>query len=219
MSAQLRFVLGFDPGGNKKFGWSLCEAKPHGMERLRTGTLNDADEALQAAKIAVRDVSVSEGIDATVVAAGIDAPMYWSSKGGRTADAAVRKALTGARDQLGMARNTAAGTVQNVNSLRGACLVQGLLLGNYLDEEYGRDHFSIVEAHPKALLDILAMNSDVGQLEAAIDGLDEHERDATVAAFAAWSMWARAEGWRDLHLDEPVPVQPFGIPVSYWMPI
>ena len=51
------------------------------------------------------------------------------------------------------------------------------------------------------------------------DLTNEHERDATIAAFAAWSMHAGAKGWCDLYPREPCSVKPFCTPVSYWMPI
>ena len=79
--------------------------------------------------------------------------------------------------------------------------------------------FRITEAHPKALMTILRAQGREIELDWIPRELDEHQRDACIAAFAAWSMWSGAHGWVDLYQREPESVQPFGIPVSYWMPI
>lgn len=46
----------------------------------------------------------------------------------------------------------------------------------------------------------------------------EHERDAALGAVAALEMLRKADGWRDLALDENDAFVPVA-PVEYWMPI
>ena len=138
--------------------------------------------------------------------------MFWSITGGnRRVDEIVRKALKdkGFPGSIG-------GTVQDVNSLRGACLVQGILLGKYLHETYT---LKITEAHPKALRHLLKESGQSGKINPLIKGLGDHERDATLAAFAAWSMHEQSPGWRDIRSSEEDSVQPFDTPVRYLMPI
>ena len=114
------------------------------------------------------------------------------------------------------------GTVQSVNSLRGAALVGGTLLALRLREEF--PELPITESHPKALLIAFKLESD-----AAIEKClhvrkawhDEHQRDAMVAAVCAREGF---EGrWRcDLakhrHRLEQDPKSFCLAPVSYWWP-
>ena len=80
-------------------------------------------------------------------------------------------------------------------------LVQGLLLGKYLHETYPTA--VITEAHPVVLLRLLntpALEPQLNPLHNLIADLtNAHKRDATIAAFAAWSMHTGAQGWRDLY--------------------
>ena len=80
----------------------------------------------------------------------------------------------------------------------------------------------ITEAHPKALCYLLRHRGPpdtVNMVQCLTAGLDDHERDATLAAVGAWAMKRRLPGWSNLHDRECCPVQPFDTPVSYWMPI
>lgn len=115
--------------------------------------------------------------------------------------------------------STSSGTVQHVNSLRGACLVQGVLLAKYLDETW---NLEITETHPKALYHLLAQSGSsklLSMIEEFTRGLSDHRRDATLSAIAAWAMYRRLPGWRNLCEEEADLAQPFDTPVSYWMPI
>ena len=207
------FILGFDPGGIGKFGWSICRvSNGHLQQRLETGLADDAWDALLQVKQALGRYSPSGNLP--VFAAGIDAPMFWSNKGSRTVDNVVKDALKAKRFP------TPSGTVQQVNSLRGACLVQGVLVGKYLHETW---NLKITEAHPGALdylLGYLNQPKVVGMVNHMTAGLaDSDERDATLAAVAAWAMLHQSPGWQNLYELEYCPVQPFNTPVSYWMPI
>lgn len=207
------FILGFDPGGKDNFGWSVCGIDGDKLRRpAKTGLANDAQDAIDQVERSIKEPSDGLPEEPKVLAAGIDAPMFWSITGGnRRVDEIVRKALKdkGFPGSIG-------GTVQDVNSLRGACLVQGVLLGKYLHETYT---LKITEAHPKALRHLLKESGQSGKINPLIKGLGDHERDATLAAFAAWSMHEQSPGWRDLRSSEEDSVQPFDTPVSYWMPI
>ena len=219
MPERMDFILGFDPGGKGtggkgEFGWSVCRIDGDKLRRpAKTGLATDARNAIDQVERSIKELSDGLPEEPRVLAAGIDAPMFWSITGGnRKVDEIVRKAL---KDK-GYPGKKIGGTVQDVNSLQGACLVQGILLGKYLHETYT---LKITEAHPKALEHLLKESGQSGRINPLIEGLDDHERDATLAAFAAWSMHERSPGWRDLRSSEEDSVQPFDTPVSYWMPI
>lgn len=219
----MAIVLGFDPGGKGSFGWAVGEIDAELPVRLReTGTADHAKDAVDGVRAALRDSD-------TVVAAGLDSPMYWTPSGGRAADKDVRKwiAVLGAPSP--------GGTVQHPNSLRGACVVQGPICGILL-----RRHFQgllLNECHPKALLwllriatpgrppekitlgdlldtrDVLAGTPNGGQVS-------EHERDAALGLVSAWAMHVRPPDWEDLTTREPnlIPCAPCEPPVGYWVP-
>src|SRR5262249_39290348 len=140
-----------------------------------TGVANNAEEAITAALLAVGTVD-------EVKAAGIDAPLFWVAAGDRIADATVRTAIC--------ARGSAGGTVQHVNHLQGACLVQGMLCGVLLRGRFPR--LPVSESHPKAFLWLAGVAnpalhpSDVafGQLTQYFSriptGRSDHERDAAI---------------------------------------
>lgn len=154
--------VGADPGGINGFGVAVVEES--GSTRCKT--VSSVDEA----------VKWIEG-SGTPLGIGIDAPMWWSAVrgGGRRADARLRDAY-----------GIPSGTVQSVNSLRGAALIGGALLASRMREAFPR--IRITESHPKALL--LALSMD-GAAFASFFGIqdawgnDEHQRDAAIAAVCA----------------------------------
>lgn len=192
-------LLGLDPGGLKSFGWARLRIGESGAPiSLQTGVSSSATSAIREA---------SRVTGAAPVAVGIDAPLFWVSEGDRRADARIRK--------LVCASGGRSGTVGHVNSLRGACLVQGILAARVVAELW--PSAIVTEAHPKALLRIHSAASAF--LAAHFPSAPtEHERDAALAAFAAWAAAASFEGWRDLTLEEPSPFFPSGHTVSYWFP-
>ena len=210
-------ILGFDPGGKDKgkgkFGWSICSTDNGNLQPpLETGLATNARNALLQVQQALGRYSPHG--DVPVLAAGVDAPMFWSDNGSRTVDDVLRKAL---RDKQ---FPTPGGTVQQVNSLRGACLVQGMLVGKYLHETWV---LPITEAHPGAM-EYLLRYSDQHKVTRMVEHVtagiaNGDQRDATLAAVVAWGMLHQPPGWRDLYPLERHPVQPFDTPVSYWMPI
>ena len=227
-------ILGFDPGGQDNFGWSICEITGGTLQPPDlTGLANDAWHAMDQVQKALPD-------NPPVLAAGIDAPLFWSKTGDRTVDIVLRQALRDAKfpaSKLG-------GTVQTANSLRGACVVQGLLLAKYLSET--RWGLTITESHPRALshmLHYMEQQDMVKRLTAnladyeqyatrCLCGCEEaekptarptdHKRDATLAALSAWAaIHQNSPDWQNLYDEskEPHRIMPFDIPISYWMPI
>lgn len=205
-------VLGFDPGGKGKFGWSICTTADGALGRpIKTGLANDALHALNLTQEAI----ASDGLTSKqpVLAAGIDAPLLWSTSGGRRVDAVIRRALSDS------GFTTSGGTVQHFNSLRGACVVQGVMLAKFLHEAWDLE---VTEAHPKAIEHLLRQSgqpSVVKLIDDLTHGLVTHKRDAVLSAIAAWAMHRRLLGWRNLYEEAVYPVQPFDTPVNYWMPI
>ena len=192
-----QYVLGFDPGGHDAFGWSICEVFGDIVLPQRGGY------AAHAAEITEKVANYIHR-DADILGIGISAPLFWSPTGTRHVDNIVRDTLK-ARDHP-----APSGTVQQLGSLRGASLVQGLLLASYLWEEF---KVPITEVHSKAALWLLDPEVKRDQ------ELTEETPDAVVAAFAAYCMHTEAPGWRNIYLEEPNPVLPLGTPVSYWLPI
>jgi len=192
-------LFGFDPGGLNSFGWASLRISESGAPiACKTGVSSSASTALNEA---------SRAAGAIPAAVGIDAPLFWVTEGDRKADACIRKLVCAAGGR--------SGTVGHVNSLRGACLVQGILAARQAADLW--PSAAVTEAHPKALLRVYPPASEflVAHLS---NGHTEHERDAALAAFAAWAAVARFEGWHDLLLEEPAPFFPSGHAVSYWFP-
>jgi hypothetical protein len=202
--------FGADPGGENAFGVALLH--PDGS--FESVVVSCADDAMKwLCRKAV-----------TILAAGIDAPLWWSS--GNSGDRAADQYL---REQ----HNISGSTVQAANSLRGAVLIQGALLAMGLRKQ--SPNLPITEAHPKALLKALWPDlSKSGppwekiakrfQLEGSEPDDDERKdkRDALLAVVAARE-GSTGQWTRDLALCErltgeqrPADV-PWG-PVHYWWP-
>lgn len=118
--------VGVDPGGvtGRQFGVAVVvDGKPI------TARVSCADEAV--ALVTVRPDGV-----------GVDAPLWWSSKGSsdREADRWIRKTY-----------RIASGTVQTANSLKGAALVQGAMFVQRLREKF--PGVPVTETHPKGRRD------------------------------------------------------------------
>lgn len=193
----MRFV-GFDPGGINAFGWAVVEWMGTPPVLVGQGICSNAAEALAAAAFHLPDPP--HGI-------GIDAPLFWVAHGDRAADQAVRA--------LVVACGGHGGTVNHVNSLRGACLVQGVLVAILARARWPR--VALTEAHPKALLAVCgAAHHFVDEL--VPEPFVEHTRDAALAAFSARSSHVGSAGWHDLAAVEVAPVFPAGTPIQYWFP-
>jgi hypothetical protein len=103
--------LGFDPGGEDGFGWCVADDSPVLPLTLRaSGVVDNSRSAVDAAMDHVKKGE-------PIVAVGIDAPLFWVATGDRNVDRIVRDELRG------LGARSPGGTVQAVNSLRGACVV------------------------------------------------------------------------------------------------
>ncbi|MCX5893011.1 MAG: DUF429 domain-containing protein [Deltaproteobacteria bacterium] len=216
LAMDMKVYLGFDPGGKRRFGWAVCTELNDRLKVVATGLADHAKGAMEQSLKALPK-------GASVAGAGIDAPMFWVSDGCRHADHFVRSAI----GRLGA--RSPGGTVQHFNSLRGACVIQGLLILKLLRLEY--PNLPITEAHPKALLWLMgiARPSHDPQLikprdinEIIIEETEfgsEDERDAILGAFTAQMMIQRKSDWVDLLKHERKERILAGeLPIEYWMP-
>jgi hypothetical protein len=209
-------LLGFDPGGCRAFGWCIVEDSDElPLPVVAAGVGQDARDAFD-------QVVAQLSPETNVRAAGIDSPLFWTASD-RRADQILR------RDIAACGAPSPGGTVQAVNSLRGACLVQGVLLGGLLRERWPA--LSISEAHPKAYLWLTGIANEnrhprsIGLAPLASlfahppdTEFDEHIRDSAIAALSAWAMVHRPPRWRNLFVEEAGPFMPIGQPLGYWMP-
>ena len=212
------FILGFDPGGQGNFGWSVCKEVGDCLsppEPGKTGLANDAWDAMKQVKGALPD-------NPTVLAAGIDAPLQWNKrgdrKGYRKADCELRRVLEETQGPVGR--------VLPINSLYGAVVVQGSLLVRHLSHKWD---LAISESHPKVLEHLLChmgqpeMVCMVNQLTEKLCPQNDrdpirHERDATLCAVSAWAMRHHQPGWQNLYDGDFGLLNPSPVPVGYWMP-
>jgi len=199
-------ILGFDPGGQERFGWAVLNCRQPPFALLGSGVASTARGAVRAAcRVAG---------PANIRAAAVDSPLFWSVLSGRAADQLLRDKLAPFR---------AGSTVLEVNSLMGACLVQGVLAAVELRAIL--PSLPISESHPKALLHLLGVDPrrevTAAQLSPWISGVldGEHERDAAVGVLSAWAMLARPTGWCDLSRVEADTYRPVPDPLGYWMPV
>jgi hypothetical protein len=211
----MKVFLGFDPGGKGKFGWAVCIDRDNRLTVMDSGA---ADHAKGATECALK--AIPKGM--LVAGAGIDAPMFWVFDGSREADRRIRAEI----GRLGAP--SPGGTVQHFNSLRGACLIQGLLVLRLLRQFY--PHLPVTEAHPKALLWLMGIArkdfgpemvklNDIKVVYAERAGIrSEDERDAVLGALTARAMICNEPGWEDLLKFERDLVLAEKPPISYWMP-
>ncbi len=208
MPETVNLYLGFDPGGVGHFGWSICREVAGQLEPpAKTGLANNARDALNRVSAAIAPCAVKATV--SVLAAGIDAPLFWSSTGGRVIDNQAT---------LGVAHMA-------VNSLPGSVVVQGPLLVRHLRDVW--DDLKITESYPKALEHLLKQGGhpkEYQMMQRLTAGLnanrgENHKRDATLCAVSAWAATRQPANWQNLYPLESCPINPFAIPVSYWMPI
>lgn len=196
-------VIGFDPGGRKAFGWAVYRGSYARPVRMAAGVSSAAPEAVQE----VARVLNAGGIPAPD-AVGIDAPMFWSPAGDRGADLYVRQSVCRA--------GGAGGTVGHVNSLRGACVVQGAVAAKKATDLWPRDR--LTETHPKALMIVSDRAARFGR-DPELSGDGHHLRDAALSALGCFAMLEAKRGWRDLTPLDPDFIRPLGVAAEYWFPI
>jgi predicted nuclease with RNAse H fold len=132
--------FGADPGGtrNGKPCFGVAWIRKNGMfETSSTDCAHGAFRWIQKHSV-------------VPLAMGIDSPLWWSSlKGGeRQVDVLLRKKY---RDSIGQ-------SVQSLNSLPGAVLVQGMMLACE-SRKHWKD-LKITETHPRALLKAMHLNKE-----------------------------------------------------------
>jgi predicted nuclease with RNAse H fold len=216
-----KWIAGFDPGGKNKFGWCVARTIENSkLEITACGVSSNARESFENV--------IMELKGETLFAAGIDSPLFWSADGmPREVDVYARKVI----DFLGAP--AVGGTVQNVNSLRGACLVQGLTICKLLVEKYS--NIKITEAHPKALLwSLLIANKrnlvvdinvemlspeyiNMNKLNNNLLNDKDDKRDAILATIAARAMAFENSDWEDISAIDKKPIF-LSNQVYYWMP-
>ena len=197
-----QFVAGFDPGGKAKFGWCVAEFADS-PNVIKKGAVACADEAFDEMHKSLNDTK------GQLVAVGIDSPLYWMRNGKRRkADSHVWDALK--KESSG----ASSGMVQAVNSLRGACLIQGLFLATRIKCKY--PDCVITETHPKVLLEISPEVKDyVNQVP---NICNEHERDAIISAWAAAQCLRPGDKQNLFKLDEEKDIHIFLKKTMYWWP-
>jgi hypothetical protein len=136
----MKVFLGFDPGGEGHFGWAVCLDSDDGLRVIDAGIADHAKGAMEQSLKALPK-------GASVAGAGIDAPMFWVMDGGRKVDYLLRSAI----GLLGA--TSPGGTVQHFNSLRGACVIQGLLILKLLRLEYPKSTNNRGSSQSIALVD------------------------------------------------------------------
>ena len=169
-------ILGLDPGGENRFGWCISEDTEYlPLSILHRGVASHAQGAIDAA--------LRLGGTGRIVGAGIDSPLFWTPDGDRKVDKLLRQSIR--------RKGGPTSTVMSVNSLQGACLVQGVLAGQLIRKRFSDAR--ITEAHPKALLWLLGLANTETPVDdispSALSGfvafdsrISEHERDAALGA-------------------------------------
>jgi len=210
---EMAMYLGFDPGGAGAFGWCVLEGDKLPLAVVTSGIGRHAHQAISNALEVTGDRAVA--------AAGIDAPLFWRSDGDRIVDQQLRKQIV----RLG----AHAATVNSINSMRGACLVQGMMTAMLLRQKLGH-RVQLTEAHPKAglwLLGIATRSHTPDQVKCAelsaymqgdVEQYSDHERDAAFGALSAFAMHQELDGWHNLFPEEDEPVLTLSQPLGYWMP-
>jgi hypothetical protein len=201
------YIVGFDPGGKKAFGWAVVRSGNSGNNELifvASGVCTGAPSAFFAAQSAIPGGKAPTGV-------GIDSPLFWIPNGDRLSDSVVRTLVCSTGKGV-------SGTVGHVNSLRGACLVQGIFAAINVHREWPVS--KVTEAHPKALL-VVSRSAREWIETIGLPTDRDHERDAALAAFSAFNFVNSAAGWQDLarkEADTQKPFFPAGHEVAYYFP-
>jgi len=210
----MEYLAGFDPGGKSGFGWALVEDNDTlPLKIVSAGVANHCDEAWESI--------ANELNNNQLVGASIDSPLYWGATT-RVVDLTLRDEIA----HLGAA--VPHGTVQSPNSLRGACLVQGILIAKRVLSEFPNAEIS--ECHPKVIIWQLGFATpDRHHNAVPIDDFEqfivmpdrpllEHERDAVISTLSTWAMLHNAHGWDNLRNLDPNVYSPLGDGIGFWMP-
>lgn len=199
----MKTVIGIDPGGKCAFGWCVlrCSERMRALEVVASGVNSTVSEVIGA----VLAVAKTSDPEFPPVGVGIDAPLYWVKDRERESDRRLRQAVSRAGGH--------SATVAHVNSLRGACLVQGILVADEVFRAWPKAQ--VTEAHPKALI---LVDKGARDFSESIVFQTEHERDAALGAYAAAAHSQHLPGWKDWVAEESSPFFPLGKRVVYWSP-
>ncbi|SDD64645.1 DUF429 domain-containing protein [Rhodospira trueperi] len=193
--------VGFDPGG--KSAVAVLVAEHSALREARVATVDSVDDAMAW----VRD-QVGTG---SIIAAGVDALLFWETKksGWRGADRWLQNTYPDCRKSVICA-----------NSLYGAMAVQGMAFAMRLRQAF--PDVALLETHPKVLYVAKAraryprdwpdsldarkasdwLRGELGLKEKALSFASDHEWDAALSAWVAWSHTTRP--WpRDLVSESP----------------
>ena len=198
------------------FGWCICESSGEiPLPVVNTGVVSSA----QGAKDEVDNICNGNG--GRLKAIGIDAPLFWDPQGDRQVDQHLRKVIS----QSGGTSST----IMAVNSLPGACLIQGMMVAMLYRNDNRK--LPITEAHPKAMLYAMGLSPTLTTLANAQSNQqvlfqlpkeiadNEHTRDAALAALAAWAILHNQQGWSDLYAQfGGGALTPLSPPLHYYFP-
>lgn len=176
--------LGFDPGGDRRFGVALLAE-----DCVKASTVSTVNDAVKWA--------VDECGSRQPIAAGIDTLLHWATtkSGMRPCDLQLRRKYSDARN-----------SVMAPNSLYGAMAIGGMALAFRLREKWPK--LDLNETHPKVLLrahwsdryDPKTVSAAIQRfaqrvgIECTFEG--EHEFDAVLSAWATRK--GLADGWTDI---------------------
>lgn len=213
MKSKSEYLLSFDPGGKGKFAWAIINSSLD-PSSLITGTADNCEQAFTHSL---------KSFSGNLICIAIDSPMAWSYSGVREVDNRINKIY--------------ANSAQHINSLRGACLAQGIMLLSLIDRKFNsrKNKVFVTETHPKFLKKLLRKTKDNCKEENIIIKLanenyrsfkhkrtdksrydDEH--DAIIGLLSAWAAFTKPNAWINLLEYEEDEYLPLGFRPQYWMP-
>ena len=196
---MMPLFLGFDPGGEDKFGVAAVRTDPGGKTIVERATC--VRNAAAATEWACQFSDVA--------AIGIDTLLAWSTRGKRRCDEELRVLYPEYSNSIIMQ-----------NSLYSAMTLNGAIVAAELHSRGAK----LCETHPKLVLKAFGRQPALAGLKAAIDGLQDGPQtikqkddmqDAVVAAWAA-ARWHFGRWTRDLYQGGADLVQPAWTAVYPW---
>jgi hypothetical protein len=184
LTADKSTYLGFDPGGDGRFGVALLAENC-----VKAFTVSTVDDAVKWA--------VAECASRQPIAAGIDTLLHWATtkSGMRPCDLQLRRKYPPARN-----------SIMAPNSLYGAMAIGGMALALRLREKW--PELGLNETHPKVLLHACwnerydpktvgeAVQRFAGRVGIECPFQGEHEFDAVLSAWATRE--GLVDGWTDI---------------------
>ena len=193
------FYVGLEPEGRTRHGWAVLEVDAEDVVKITSGTAESAGQAIQ---------EVSALLPLPPKAVGVDGPLFWVTDGDRQVDLSLRRRVLAAGGQ--------AEVVPSVNSQLGVSLVQGVIVAQLASRNW--PHSLMTEVNPKALT-ILSPQTNQFLYQHFSDPAKVKDRDAVLAAYAAWQGAIRQVDWRDLAKLDTQVFMPVTREVSFWFPL